>query len=152
MSGLDCAIINSLQGGLPICEHPYRVAAERLGISEGLLIERLNSLLVEGVLSRFGPMYNAERLGGALTLSAMSVPEHRYDAVTALVNAHPEIAHNYRREHAWNMWFVIATDAPARIDAVISAIETETGLTVLNLPKQREFFVGLHWHLESARG
>ena len=34
-----------------------------------------------------------------------------------MVNAHPEVAHNYEREHALNMWFVLATERPSEIDA-----------------------------------
>ena len=93
------------------------------------------------MLTRFGPLYNIEKLGGSFCLAAMSVPEEHYLVVTELVNAHPEIAHNYQREHALNMWFVIATETPRQIDAVTNAIEAETGLPVYLFPKQHEFFV-----------
>lgn len=143
MDAIDRRIINGLQGGLPLCERPYAEAARQLDLSENELIERLGKLLADGVLSRFGPMYHAERLGGALTLAAMAVPAERFDGVTEIVNAFPEVAHNYARDHALNMWFVVATDHPDRIAEVIDAIETETGLTVYNMPKIEEFFVGL---------
>ena len=138
----DRAIINALQGGFPLSDEPYREAAEALGIDEETLIERLERLLAAGVLSRFGPMYNAEALGGAVTLAAMAVPPERFDEVAAKVNAHREVAHNYARDHALNMWFVIATDDPASIARVIAAIEDETGLEVYDFPKQQEFFIG----------
>jgi len=150
MDSLDRTIINELQGGLPICERPYAVAAARLGIDEAVLIERLQRLLDDGLLSRFGPMYHAERLGGALTLAALRVPVDDFDAVAAKVNAHPEVAHNYAREHAFNMWFVLGTETPERIAEVIAAIERETGLKVYNMPKLEEFFVGLHFELDES--
>jgi DNA-binding Lrp family transcriptional regulator len=100
-------------------------------------------LLTNGTLSRFGPMYHAERLGGALTLAAMQVPRARFEEVAAIVNALPEVAHNYARDHALNMWFVLATETPGRIDEVIVAIEQATQLRVYNFPKQEEFYVGL---------
>jgi hypothetical protein len=90
-------------------------------------------------------MYHAERMGGALTLAAMQVPAADFERVAALVNAHPEVAHNYAREHAFNMWFVLATETPARVDAVIADIERETGHRVYNMPKLEEFFVGLRF-------
>ena len=95
------------------------------------------------VLSRFGPMYNAESMGGALSLCAMQVPPDRFDAVAAQVNAFAEVAHNYERDHLLNMWFVIATEHPARAAAVISDIEQQTGCRVYDMPKQEEFFIGL---------
>jgi len=41
------------------------------------------------------------------------------------------------------MWFVLATETPEQIAAVIAAIERETGYRVYNMPKLEEFFVGL---------
>ncbi|WP_181769428.1 MULTISPECIES: Lrp/AsnC family transcriptional regulator [Bradyrhizobium] len=136
------AIINGLQGGFPLTHRPYRDAGAQLGLSEGEMIEEIGNLLARGQLSRFGPLWNAEALGGAVCLAAMAVPPDRFDEVAELVNAHPEIAHNYQRDHELNMWFVVSTDAPARIDQVIAEIERETGLGVRAMPKTREFFVG----------
>jgi len=69
------------------------------------------------------------------------VPEERYDEVADLVNALPEVAHNYRREHALNMWFVLATETQDGIGAAIVRIEEVTGLPVQAFPKEREYFV-----------
>ena len=143
MDPLDRLIINHLQGNLPICERPYAEVANHLNISEELLIERLTQLLATGLLSRFGPLYHAERLGGALTLAAMSVPDADFDKIAALVNAFPEVAHNYARAHELNMWFVLATEQPERLMEVIQEIEIQTGLPVYNMPKQKEYYVGL---------
>lgn len=150
LDAIDRDIINSLQRGFPIYEHPYAEAAARIGITEKLLLTRLERLLDDGLLSRFGPMYHAERLGGALTLAALRVPAADFDTVTAKVNAHPEVAHNYAREHEFNMWFVLGTETPERIAEVIAEIERETGLKVYNMPKLAEFFVGLHFEVDAA--
>jgi DNA-binding Lrp family transcriptional regulator len=143
MDALDRDIINALQGGFPICEHPYRAVAEPLGITEDELIVRLQILLEQKVLSRFGPLYHAERMGGAFTLAAMAVPEEEYEDITRIVNAFPQVAHNYRRDHALNMWFVLATDTPQGIDQAITEIENATGLSVIDLPKEEEYFLQL---------
>lgn len=142
---IDRDIINQLQGGFPLVERPYAEAAGNLGIDEDELIERIDRLLEAGTLSRFGPMYHAERMGGGLTLAAIAVPDGRFEAVADQVNAHPEVAHNYARDHALNMWFVLATDSPERINQVIDEIEAETGLPVVNMPKRQEFFIGLRF-------
>ena len=142
MDALDRAIVNGLQGGFPLSGRPYREAAERLGISESELLFRLERLLHEGILSRFGPLYNVERLGGAVTLAAMRVPPERFEEVAEAVNALPEVAHNYARDHPFNMWFVIAVDDPAQLPAVVQSIEAATGLAVYPFPKIEEFFIG----------
>jgi len=143
MDDLDKAIINRLQQGFPVCDAPYQKVAIELGANETELLNRLKMLLDDVVLSRFGPMYHAEQMGGALTLAAMQVPEERFDAVAEMVNNFPEVAHNYARNHALNMWFVLATERPEQIESVISAIEQQTGLHVHNMPKIKEYFVGL---------
>ena len=143
LDGLDRRIVNGLQGGFPVSERPYAEAAEAFGIAEDELIARIDRLLEAGALSRFAPLFNAERLGGAVCLCGLAVPAARFDAVAEQVNAHPEVAHNYAREHALNMWFVLASERPERIEEVAAAIEAETGLTVYRLPKLDEYYIGL---------
>ena len=139
----DRAIINALQGDFPVCDRPFAVAAARLGLDETELMSRIGSLLDRGVLSRFGPMYNAEAMGGSFCLCAMAVPPDGLEDIVARVNAHPEVAHNYERTHTLNVWFVLGTEDPARINAVVREIEAETGLRVYTFPKEQEFYIGL---------
>jgi DNA-binding Lrp family transcriptional regulator len=143
MDEIDKQIINALQDGFPICDAPYRQVAELLGLAEQALIDRLKALLDNGTLTRFGPLYNAEQMGGALTLAAVKAPKERYDEITEIINAFPEVAHNYARSHELNMWFVIATETPEQVRQTIGAIEQQTGLTVYNMPKNKEYFVNL---------
>ncbi|MFK5969174.1 MAG: Lrp/AsnC family transcriptional regulator [Candidatus Marithrix sp.] len=142
MDNIDRSIINNLQGNFPICENPYGQVAEQLNITETELIQRIGKLLKQGMLSRFGPMYHAERLGGGLTLAAIKVPVDDFEKVTEQVNEFPEVAHNYAREHELNMWFVLATERPEQIGSIITAIEAKTGLHVYNMPKQTEYYIG----------
>ncbi len=138
----DRAVLNRLQDDLPLTAHPFAVVAAQLGLSETDLIARIDRMRHEGVITRFGPFFDAEAMGGAFCLCAIAVPPDRFDTVTGLVNAHPEVAHNYERSHALNMWFVLATEDKAGIAAAADAIEAETGLRVLRFPKLQEFFIG----------
>ncbi|WP_371323182.1 Lrp/AsnC family transcriptional regulator [Dechloromonas sp. ZY10] len=138
---VDREILAKMQGDFPLCSRPYQAAAEHLGICEAELLQRLQRLLDARVLTRFGPMVQIERIGGAFVLAALAVPEVRYDEVAAQVNALPQVAHNYRREHLLNMWFVLATETPEGIPAAIAEIEAATGLKVHAFPKEREYFV-----------
>jgi DNA-binding Lrp family transcriptional regulator len=141
MDATDRRIVNALQGGFSLCDEPYRAAAEGLGLSESELLGRLQRMLDGGVLTRFGPMYQVERMGGRFVLAALAVPEEDFGRVARIVNALPEVAHNYRREHALNMWFVLASESQEGIDGAIRHIEAATGLTVFAFPKEREYFV-----------
>jgi len=145
MTALDVTdrdIVNALQDDLALSHRPFAEVAEKIGVDEQELLTRTARLKDEGVLTRFGPFFDAAAMGGAFCLCAMAVPETRFDKVADLVNTHDEVAHNYQRAHALNMWFVLATETPEGIDRAADAIESETGLAVRRFPKLREFFVG----------
>ncbi len=149
MDKLDRAIVNTLQQGFPVCEKPFAEAAALLGLREDELIARVQAMLDARVLTRFGPLYQAERLGGAYALAALRVPPADFDRVAAIVNDLPEVAHNYERDHEFNMWFVLATGAAEDITRAVERIERETGLHVYLMPKREEFFVGLNLPVEN---
>jgi len=144
MDSVDRAIVNALQQGFPVAERPFRDAGALLGLGEDELIARIARLLEDGVLTRFGPLYQAERLGGAYALAAMRVPQADFERVAEAVNAAPEVAHNYERDHEFNMWFVLATETHDGIARAAAQIERTTGLPVYLMPKREEFFVGLN--------
>ena len=143
MDEIDRLLVNRLQGGIPVAERPFAAIAGELGIPEAEVCGRLQRLLDEGTLTRSGPMLDAAALGGAFTLAAMSVPPHDFDRVAAIVNAHAEVAHNYRREHSFNMWFVVATERTEAVGELLAAIERETGCRPIDLPKEREYYLRL---------
>jgi DNA-binding Lrp family transcriptional regulator len=143
MDDTDRLLVNSLQGGFPLVPRPFASVAEKLGLRETEVIQRIDRLVAAGALSRFAPMFDAEKAGGAVSLAAMIVPQDRFDAVAAVLEAMPAIAHNYERNHRLNMWFVIATETRAGIGKAQREIEAKTGLKVMLFPKVREYFVGM---------
>jgi DNA-binding Lrp family transcriptional regulator len=150
MDELSRQFINRYQGGFPIEEQPFARVAAELGTDSATLMSLIQSLLDDEVLSRFGPMYDASSMGGSLTLAALSVPDDRFDEVADLVNALPEVAHNYQREHELNMWFVIATETAELLQQTIDRIEQAANLPVYNFPKLQTFYLGLWLLLDDA--
>ncbi len=142
LTATDRTILNRMQDPLPLCPQPFAPLAAELGLTEEALVARVMELREIGAITRFGPFYDAEAMGGAFCLCAMEVPEARFDAVVTLVNAHPEVAHNYERTHRLNMWFVLACERPEQIRQTAARIERETGLPVQLFPKEHEFFIG----------
>lgn len=139
----DARLIDYLHGGFPLVDRPFAAVGQALGWSEERVIERLHQLLAQGVLTRFGPLFQIERAGGQFVLAAIAVPQERFDVVNTLVNSFAEVAHNYRRTHRLNMWFVVAAESPALAQEVIARIENVIGLPVYAFPKEEEYFVEL---------
>ena len=93
-------------------------------------------------------MFHAGEMGGGLTLAAMRIPEADFRRVTEQVNSFPEVAHNYRREHELNMWFVLATETPEGITETIQRIEQDSHTERGDLPSAHLAFVhDLTWRL-----
>ena len=154
---VDRAVLNAFQGGFPVVERPFEPAAAALadhgvGIDADELLTRVQDLDDAGVLTRFGALINAEAIGGTATLVATHAPEDSYDEHAEMINAHPEVAHNYEREHPHlNMWFVLSVAEEGRVEDVLAEIEAETGEETYNLPKQQEFHVGAKFPVEGPQ-
>ncbi|EMA17074.1 siroheme decarboxylase subunit beta [Haloarcula amylolytica] len=154
---VDRAVLNAFQGGFPVVERPFEPAAAALAdhgvdIDADELLARVQDLDDAGVLTRFGALINAEAIGGTATLVATHAPEDSYDDHAEMINAHPEVAHNYEREHPHlNMWFVLSVAEEGRVEEVLAEIEAETGEETYNLPKQQEFHVGAKFPVEGPQ-
>lgn len=144
----DKLLLNNVQAGFPLSSRPFLETGGRLGMPEGEVISRIQRLLDEGALNRFGPVLNATVLGGQRTLAAMHVPPERLEEVAATVNGFDAVSHNYEREHHFNLWFVVSSEDPAEVERVLAAIRERTGLPVIELPALEEYFVEVRFHFD----
>ncbi len=147
LTDFEKQLINCYQGGIPLDPEPFHIMAEQLQSTSDEVQQAIKKLLEQGVLTRFGPLYNIEKMGGAFSLCALKVPHERFDEIAEIVNSYTEVAHNYQRDHEWNMWFVLATETKQSLKAVFNEITEATGCPSINLPKQQEFFVGLKFQV-----
>lgn len=147
LDAIDRRLLNEFQSDLPLCERPYAVMAERLGVEESEVIARLRGLTDRGAVSRVGPVFRPKRIGVS-TLAAMAVPAERLAAVAALVSTYPEVNHNYEREHRYNLWFVLTAPDQESLARVVEEIGRRTGLPVLDLPMLAEYHIDLGFPLQ----
>lgn len=145
-SDFDTRLLNLSQRDFPLTPRPYATLAARLGVTERVVLEAFRLMREEGLLSRIGAVYRPGSVG-ASCLAALKVPEDRLEAVAAMVSGFAEVNHNYRREHAWNLWFVVTAPSVARRDAVLLLIEEEAGLPVLRLPMVEDYHLDLGFAL-----
>lgn len=142
LSETERRIVNAYQKGFPYETRPFAVIADKLGMSEDVVIDVLSGLRERGVLSRVGAVVTPNAVS-ASTLAAMAVPAERLDEVAERISARPEVNHNYEREHALNLWFVLTAENRLAVLRVVSEIEKETGLEAIELPLLEAYHVDL---------
>ncbi|SNZ06346.1 transcriptional regulator, AsnC family [Natronoarchaeum philippinense] len=145
----DAAIIDGFQSGFPIEERPFRAVGEAVGVDEDEALARVERLYEAGIFRRFGPVLNPPVIGSS-TLAAVSAPDERFEEVADVINGYRQVNHNYRRDHEWNMWFVVTAGSRERRDEILDEIEDRTGLTVLNLPMLTDFYINLEFPVVNA--
>lgn len=146
-TGLEQRLLDDFQRGFPLSPTPYADIARELGVGEAEVLATLERLSAAGAISRVGAVLKPRALGVS-TLAAMTVPHERLDDVAALVNAYPEVNHNYEREHGLNLWFVATAPSAARLATVLSEIELRTGLAVQRLPMIEDYRIDLGFKLQ----
>lgn len=150
LSSLQWALLDDYQRDFPLESRPFvRIALEQ-GVSEDQVLEAYQTLVEAGMVSRIGAVTRPHRAGWS-TLAAMAVPPADLEAVAALVSAYDQVNHNYEREHALNLWFVVTATDRAAVRGVLDEIEARSGLAVLDLPLEQAFRVDLGFPLRESR-
>ena len=147
MDALDRKILTLLTNALPLEERPFLAVAEKVGISEGEVIGRVKRLKEKGLVRRIGAVINPRALGWHSTLCAVQIPRERIDEYASLVNAYPEVTHNYVRTGEPNCWFTLIAPDENRAREIIREIGEKLGTAVLDLPASRTFKIKVSFDL-----
>ncbi len=144
LDDVDATLIDEYQSGFPVAERPFRTVAADLGIEERDALERVEQLRERGIFRRFGAVLNPPVIGSS-TLAAVKAPEDRFNEIAEVINGYRQVNHNYRRDHEWNMWFVVTAGSRKRRNAILGEIEERTGCPVLNLPMLTDYYIDLEF-------
>jgi DNA-binding Lrp family transcriptional regulator len=144
LDDVDATLIDEYQSGFPVAERPFRTVAADLGIEERDALERVERLRERGIFRRFGAVLNPPVIGSS-TLAAVKAPEDRFNEIAETINGYRQVNHNYRRDHEWNMWFVVTAGSRKRRNAILGEIEERTGCPVLNLPMLTDYYIDLEF-------
>ena len=144
IDSIDAALIDGYQSGFPVEERPFRRVGEALGIDGAEALERVERLRTDGVFRRFGAVLNPPVIGSS-TLAAVQAPEGRFEAIAEVINGYRQVNHNYRRDHEWNMWFVVTAGSLETRNEIVADIEERTDCSVLVLPMLTDFYIDLEF-------
>lgn len=152
MDATDQLLLNEMQDRFPLVREPFAELAQRADTSEAAVIARLIAMRESGVLRQVSAIFDTKALGYATSLVAMRVPEERLKKAAAIVNAHPGVSHNYKRTHAFNMWFTIAVPPGSDLQAHVDTLHNLAGAeSTRMLPTLRLFKIGVTLDMTGAR-
>jgi DNA-binding Lrp family transcriptional regulator len=107
MDQRDRELLGALQGEIPLVSTPFAFIGQTLDMSEKEVIKRTERLRREGVIRHLAAQYDPRALGYRSCLVAARVSAGRVDDAAAVINAHPGVTQNYRRNNDLNLWFTI---------------------------------------------
>ncbi|MBW7995279.1 MAG: Lrp/AsnC family transcriptional regulator [Candidatus Glassbacteria bacterium] len=152
--GLDGRILDRVQSGFPVTERPFAVMADEIGIAEADLIERVKALREQGVIRRFGAVFDSRKLGYVSTLVGVKIPRAEdLPAVAAEVSTYLEVTHNYQRTDEYNLWFTLIAASQERIDNIIGRIGSLPQVAeIRNLPALRLYKIKADFRAARGQG
>ncbi|HXA30502.1 MAG TPA: AsnC family transcriptional regulator [Candidatus Angelobacter sp.] len=130
IDALDQELLNQVQADFPVEHAPFARLAERLGVSEAEAIERTRRLRERHVIRQVSAIFDTRSLGYQSTLVAMRFAAEELEGGAAIINEHPGVSHNYRRNHDFNLWFTLATPPGGDIDATLQKLHELSGAEV----------------------
>lgn len=131
----DKLILNEMQLGLPLCNNPFKIMADKLNMDESYLIDKLNNLKRNGIIRRFGGIFDSNKVGIKSSLMAIKVDENiknnEFLNIIDILNSYPQITHNYIREHKYQIWFTLMAKDEKDFLRLVNEIKKRTACNEL---------------------
>jgi siroheme decarboxylase len=148
MDAIDKKILNIIQKDFPVVAEPFKVVAERLGLDEDEVLERIKDLKAVGIIRRIGAVFDSKKMGFASTLCAAKVPKKYLRKFIEIVNSYPGVTHNYRRRHDYNVWFTFIASDEETLKKSLGEIRDKTGVAdIISMTASRIFKIDATFEL-----
>jgi DNA-binding Lrp family transcriptional regulator len=151
LEALDRELLNAVQWDFPLEPRPYAALGDRLGIDEAAARARVARVKELGVLRQLSAIFDTRALGYGSALVAAKIDADRVDAAAAIISEHPGVSHNYKRNHAYNLWYTIAVPPGDSLEAHVDALHRESGAVVTRrLPTLKLYKIGVKLDMTGA--
>jgi siroheme decarboxylase len=141
-------LLNRIQKDIPITLRPYQVVGAEVGLSEDEVLQILGEVKGEGVLRQVSAIFDTRTLGYQSSLVAAVYDEDQLDAGAEMVNGHPGVSHNYRRNHSFNLWYTIAVPPESDLEAHVQRLHELSGARLTRLmPTLHLYKIGVEFDM-----
>ena len=140
----DRRLLDRIQTDFPLCSRPYMALGRDLGLTEDDVVARITRLRRDRVIRQISAIFDSRALGYQSSLVAMSVDPAREDGAATVINEHPGVSHNYRRDHAYNLWFTIGLPPTSDLETTVNRLHEMSGAEATRLlPALYVFKIGV---------
>lgn len=146
IDNINKILLNNIQIDFPVDSRPFHIIAQKLGLTEDEVINRIRQMKEDMLIRRIGGNFSPDKLGYYSTLCAARVPEEKIDFFTKTVNYYSGVTHNYQRDHEYNIWFTFIAPSFEIIEKSLKDISDATQVEpILNLPATRVFKISANF-------
>ncbi len=101
----DRALIKAVERGLPVVSRPYAKIAKQMGVTEQDVISRLQHLIDNGAIKRYGVVVRHKELGyTANGMVVWNIPDDRVDEMGTCIGKYDCVTLSYRRPRRLPDW------------------------------------------------
>lgn len=146
-------LLNALQWDFPLEVRPFAALGGRIGLTEQEVIDRVSRLRAAGVIRQISAIFDSGALGYRSSLVAMRVNAEDEARAVEVINAHPGVSHNYRREHPFNMWFTLTVHGSRDLESEMRRLAEGAGAQSARLlPTLRTFKINVRLDVTGRTG
>lgn len=162
---IDKKLLNLLQWNFPLVEKPFQALAEQINaelaqdtntpapsaptLTEAEVMQRVERLRQQTIIRQLSAIFDTRKIGYQSTLVAARVAPDHLDEAALIINEHPGVSHNYRRDNAFNLWFTLAVPPEEDLDAVLAALTERAGVEkVRKLPNLKMYKIAVKLDME----
>jgi siroheme decarboxylase len=153
LDDVDRRLLDALQRAVPLDARPFAALGNSLGISEAEVLSRLQRLRAPGgVIRQISAIFDSRALGYESCLVGAQVDDRHIDQAAAIISSHPGVSHNYRRDHAFNLWYTLTVppDSTLGLPRTADLLHTLSGCRVTRLmPTLRMYKIGVRFDLSN---
>ncbi len=148
IDSINKTLLNNIQIDFPIDPRPFQIIAQKLGLTENEVINRIRQMKKDLLIRRIGGNFSPDKLGYYSTLCAARVPKEKIDLFTKTVNSFSGVTHNYQRDHKFNIWFTFIASSVEMIEKNLKDISETTQIDpILNLPATKVFKISANFKI-----
>ncbi|HEX6293172.1 MAG TPA: chlorite dismutase family protein [Herpetosiphonaceae bacterium] len=149
MDATDKKLVNTMQWKFPVVSRPWQALAQEVGTTEADVMQRIGRLREIGVVRQISPIFDTRKLGYKSSLVAVRAAPERIDEAAAVINSHPGVSHNYRRDHYFNIWFTIAVPPEQDLETEVTRLTNRAGVEkVRMLPTLKMYKIAVKLDME----